>query len=107
MAAQLAQLCGAHVVASVRRPEQEQIARDAGADDVAVGDDLAGAEQFGKYDLVVDGIGGKTLASSLSLLTKSGLAVTYGYAGGQRGSGEREPTYWRGRRAPLLLVLLH
>ena len=81
-AVQLAQLCGARVTASVRRPEQEKIAREAGADNVAVGDDLAGAEQFGKYDLVVDGIGGKTLANSLGLLTKGGLAVTYGYAGG-------------------------
>lgn len=81
-AVQLASLSGAHTVASVRRPDQEQIARDAGARDVAVGEDLAGAEAFGPYDLVVDGVGGKSLANAMKLLQKHGLAVNYGFSGG-------------------------
>lgn len=81
-AAQLASLSGAHVVASVRRPDQEQLVREAGARDVAVGEDLAGADAFGRYDLVVDGVGGKIFANAMKLLTKHGLAVNYGFSGG-------------------------
>lgn len=81
-AVQLANLSGAHVVASVRRPDQEQIAREAGARDVAIGEDLAGADAFSRYDLVVDGVGGKSLANALTLLKKHGLAVNYGFTGG-------------------------
>lgn len=81
-AVQLANLSGAHVVTSVRRPDQEQIAREAGARDVAVGEDLAGADAFGGYDLVVDGVGGKSLANAMKLLKKQGLAVNYGFTGG-------------------------
>ncbi len=81
-AVQLANLSGAHAVASVRRPDQEQIAREAGARDVAVGEDLAGADAFGPYDLVVDGVGGKSLANAMKLLNKHGLAVNYGFSGG-------------------------
>ncbi len=81
-AVQLANLSGAYAVASVRRPDQEQIAREAGARDVAVGEDLAGAGAFGCYDLIVDGVGGKSLANAMTLLKKHGLAVSYGFSGG-------------------------
>ena len=81
-AVQLASLSAAHTVASVRRPDQAQIAREAGARDVAVGEDLAGADAFGRYDLVVDGVGGKSLANAMKLLNKHGLAVNYGFSAG-------------------------
>ena len=81
-AVQLAKLSGAHVVASVRRPDQEQIARDAGADDVAIGENLAGADAIGPYHLVADGVGGQTLSNALGLLAKHGIAVSYGFSGG-------------------------
>ncbi len=81
-AVQQANLTGAHVVASVRRAEQEQIAREAGAHDVAIGEHLAGADAFGPYDLVVDGVGGETLGAAMKLLKKHGTAVNYGVSGG-------------------------
>lgn len=82
-AVQLANLSGVHVVASVRQPDQEQIAREAGARDVAVGEDLAGADAFGPYDLVVDGVGGKSLANAMKLLKNHGLVVSYGFSSGR------------------------
>ncbi len=83
-AVQLAKLSGAHVVAPVRRVEQQQVALDAGADEAPIisGQALAGAEQFAPYDIAVDGIGGAVLGAAMTMLAEDGVAVAYGVAGG-------------------------
>ena len=76
-AVQLAREGGAHVVAQVRTADSVELVRTAGAQEVVVGAEAAGAADYGPYDLIVDSIGGTALASLLKLLAPDGLAVVY------------------------------
>ena len=73
---QLARLSGASVVGLVRSAHNEMLVREAGADEVIVGDDLEPARAYGPYHLIIESLGGKTLASALSLLATRGTCVT-------------------------------
>ena len=77
-AVQLAQLSGAHVVASVRRADQTQEVQQAGANEVVIGDNISNFTKNGPYDLVVESLGGKALASALGSLAKDGVCVSLG-----------------------------
>jgi NADPH:quinone reductase-like Zn-dependent oxidoreductase len=79
---QLARLGGAEVVATVRRAEQSQFVRDAGAQEVVVGDEKQAIHAAGPFDHVLDGVGGNTLGAALESLAKNGTAVVYGPSGG-------------------------
>jgi NADPH:quinone reductase-like Zn-dependent oxidoreductase len=81
-AIQLARLSGARVVAHVRRAEQVAEVKQAGADEVMVGDDLSLAPKAGPYDLIIDSVGGKTLGAALSQLAKGGVCVSLGASAG-------------------------
>jgi NADPH:quinone reductase-like Zn-dependent oxidoreductase len=74
-AVQLARASGAHVTALVRRADQVTFARDAGAHEVVAGDEIPGAP---KHDLIVDSVGGPTLASAFGALQRGGVCVTFG-----------------------------
>lgn len=73
-AIQLARLGGAHVTALVRRADQAEGARALGAHEVIVGDEVTA----GPYDLVVESVGGRTLATALASLAEGGTCVTLG-----------------------------
>jgi NADPH:quinone reductase-like Zn-dependent oxidoreductase len=77
-ALQLAKLSRAYVVGTVRNTRHEALVREAGADEVIVGDDLSSARAYGPYHLVIDLVGGKTLESALSLLATGGTCVIAG-----------------------------
>jgi NADPH:quinone reductase len=82
-ACQLAQLAGAHVVGAVWRAENVAIIQALGVHQVVVGEDLSVAQQFGPYDLIIDVLGGKALATVLSgLLVPGGLCVSLGIMNG-------------------------
>lgn len=81
-ACQLAKHAGAHVVAHIRRRQHEPFVRMAGAETVVIGDDAVEAAKHGPYDLIIDGVGGKVLGQSLSLLAKDGVCVSYGVSAG-------------------------
>src|SRR5918996_4871165 len=72
-AVQLARLGGAHVTASVRRPDQVAALRQVGAHDVVVGDEIPASP---KYDLVIESVGGRTLGTALAALERGGVCVT-------------------------------
>ena len=74
-AVQLAHLAGAHVTASVRRAEQSTAVRALGADEVVTGEEIASTP---KYDLIIDSVGGRTLATALAALERGGMCVTLG-----------------------------
>src|SRR5262245_43211894 len=74
-ALQLARLGGADVTASVRRTEQAALVRQAGAQEVVVGDEIPATP---KYDLVVESVGGRTLGTALAALERGGVCVTLG-----------------------------
>lgn len=77
LALQLAREQGARVVALVRREEQAEAARVAGADDVAVGEPNSAAA-FGPYHLIVESVGGRTLGAVLGMLDVDGTCVALG-----------------------------
>lgn len=76
-AVELAALSGGIVVGLTHHKEYEPIVREAGASAVITGDDAAGAESLGPYHLVVDGVGGKVLATAAMLLAPYGTCITY------------------------------
>jgi NADPH:quinone reductase-like Zn-dependent oxidoreductase len=77
---QLAKLGGAFVVGMTRHARNEAAVREAGADQVIVGDDLEPARAYGPYDLIIESLGGKALSSALSLLSPGGTCVTLGWS---------------------------
>jgi NADPH2:quinone reductase len=77
---QLARRSSATVVGVVRSAHNEALVREAGADSVIVGDDLEPARAYGPYHLIIESLGGKTLASALSLLATRGTCVTLGWS---------------------------
>jgi NADPH2:quinone reductase len=77
---QLARLSGAYVVGTARHARNEALVREAGADEMIVGDDLEPARAYGPYHLILESLGGKTLASALSLLATGATCVTLGWS---------------------------
>jgi NADPH2:quinone reductase len=77
---QIARLSGASVVGTARSAHNEALVRAAGADEVIVGDDLEPARAYGPYHLIIESLGGKTLASALSLLATRGTCVSLGWS---------------------------
>ncbi len=77
---QIARLNGAYIVGTARKTENEALVREAGADEVIVGDDLAPASAYGPYDLIIDSLGGKPLESVLSLLAPGATCVLLGWS---------------------------
>lgn len=98
-AVQLARLAGARVVGHVRRREQVAEVKQAGADEVIVGGDLSGAPDVGPYDLIIDSVGSKTLATALTQLTKGGTCVTLGVSAGAEVTFDVAQFFRVGRRA--------
>ncbi|MBM3222315.1 MAG: zinc-binding dehydrogenase [Candidatus Tectomicrobia bacterium] len=98
-ALQLARLAGAHVVANVRRAEQSAVVRQSGAHDVVVGESVAAFAQYGPYDLVVDSVGGQTLASALAVLAKDGACVSLGISGAGETTFDVRQFFMTGRTA--------
>ena len=75
---QLARLSGAYVVGTARQARNEALVREAGADEVIVGEDIESARAYGPYDLIIEMVGGQTLASALLLLATGGTCVIVG-----------------------------
>ncbi len=75
---QLARHAGARVVGTVRRAEREKYAREAGAYEVVIGEDISPAAKLGPYHLVLESVGGSSLAAALSMLAPDGVCVLYG-----------------------------
>lgn len=77
-ACRLAGLAGARVTGVVRAAADAELVRQAGADAVAVGEDGAEAAASGPYDLILESVGGSSLARSLTLLAAGGVCVVFG-----------------------------
>jgi NADPH2:quinone reductase len=81
-ALQLARLAGARVTAAIRDPGQAEMARRLGADQVAVGPELVAAAAHGPFDLILESVGGPSLAQALGLLRPGGTCVLLGASAG-------------------------
>ena len=78
LAVELARQAGAFVVATVRRSEREKHARVAGAHEVVIGEEPSSASKFGAYDLIIESVGGKSLAAALGMIAPGGMCVLLG-----------------------------
>lgn len=80
---QVAKALGAHVFAAVSTPAKAEVARQAGADEVLVGDDFR-AQLPGPVDVVVDTVGGtERFKESLRALAPEGRLVVVGFTSGE------------------------
>jgi len=81
---QLAKLSGATVTALIRREAHRNLVREAGADNVIVGDRATGAATHGPYHCILDSVGGQVLTDCLHLVRKGGVLVNYGVSAGEQ-----------------------
>jgi NADPH:quinone reductase-like Zn-dependent oxidoreductase len=81
-ACQIARMAGARIVGAVRQERSASVVREAGAHEVVVGDDLSPAGAHGPYDLVVETVGGATLAAALTMMARDSTCVSIGVSGG-------------------------
>lgn len=81
-AIQLARLGGAQVVGLVRTPTYADAVRALGAHAVVVGEDAMPAAPHGPYDIILESVGGLTLATALPLLAPDGTCVLFGVSSG-------------------------
>lgn len=81
-AVQLGRAAGAHVSATVRRPEAEAQAVADGAERVFVTSKVGDARDEIPYDLIIDSLGGHSITAALGMLTPGGACVVYGVADG-------------------------
>ncbi len=83
---QVARGLGARTIAVVSTDEKEQVARDAGADDVVRSDgpwkDQAREISGAGVDVVVDPVGGDRFTDSLRSLREGGRVIVVGFTGG-------------------------
>ena len=77
---QLATSSGAFVVGTSRQARHEATVRALGADEVVVGEDLAGAREFGPYHLAVESLGGAALSQAMGMLAAGGTCVSLGWS---------------------------
>jgi NADPH2:quinone reductase len=77
-ACRLASLAGAQLVGQVRQSRSTSLLDEVGADHVVVGDDIATAAAFGPYHLIIDQLGGRTLAEVITQLAPGGVCVSIG-----------------------------
>jgi NADPH:quinone reductase len=86
-ALQVAKALGASTIAVVSSEEKEQVATEAGADEVVRADGLWREQAIelsgGGVDIVLDPVGGDRFTDSLRSLKEGGRAVVVGFTGGQ------------------------
>ena len=80
---QVAKGLGARTIAVVSSDEKEQVAREAGADEVVRSDGFKDAvKELGGADVVLDPVGGDRFTDSLRSLREGGRVVVVGFTGG-------------------------
>jgi NADPH2:quinone reductase len=80
---QVAKGLGARVIGVVSSDEKEQVARDAGADEVVRSEGFKDAvKELGGADLIIDPVGGDRFTDSLRSLNEEGRLVVVGFTGG-------------------------
>lgn len=78
LAVQLARASGALVYGHVRQDASRAVIAESCNGGVIVGPTLESARRSGPYHLILDSVGGATLASALTMLERTGACVTFG-----------------------------
>ena len=100
-------MSGARVVALVRRPDHEGLAREAGAHEVVVDESGAAAEVYGPYHLVLESVGGEVLNNVLPMLAPEGTCVSFGVSGGTEVTFDARELYLTGGAKLYGFILFH
>jgi NADPH:quinone reductase len=92
-AIELAARAGARVVGVVGSPERAEGLKELGAHDLvtSIGDAEA------PFDLVLESVGGQSLATALDVMGPTGTVVSFGYSSGEITSFAASPWYLKGR----------
>jgi NADPH:quinone reductase-like Zn-dependent oxidoreductase len=98
-AIQVAVAAGAHVTAIVTAPHRARDLRELGADEVVVGLDPDGEP----FDLIVESVGGSSLAAALARVSEEGTVVTLGNSSNT--PTEFDPRTFYRRGAPVMRAL--
>jgi NADPH:quinone reductase len=107
LAVELARQAGAFIVAAVRRPEREKHARVAGTHEVVIGEQPSAASSMGPYDLIIESVGGASLAAALKMIAPGGMCVLLGVSSGSEATFEAA-TFMRTGGASLYgFILFH
>jgi NADPH2:quinone reductase len=92
-AVQLAHDAGAKVTAVVGNPERGEGLRELGADDVVVGLEAEGEP----FDLILESVGGQSLAAALTRVSPDGTVVSFGNSSNEPTTFDARGFYRRGR----------
>lgn len=106
-ALELARLAGAWTVALLRREEHIELAEEAGAHEVAVGEDAGVASRLGPFDLVMESVGGAVLGDVLGMLSPGGMCVSFGASGGTETTFDVRSFYFTGGASLYGFILFH
>jgi NADPH:quinone reductase len=90
IAVQLAKRGGAHVTGVVGSPERGEGLRELGADELIT--DLE-ADDSGRYDVIVESVGGPGLAAALGRVAPWGILISFGNSSGEETSFNVSPFY--------------
>jgi NADPH:quinone reductase len=96
-AIQLAHMAGAHVTAIVGRPERAEGLAELGADEIAVGF----AAEGDPFDLILESVGGVSLAAAVDRIAPEGTIVTFGNSSNEPTAFDTRVLYRKG--APTML----
>ncbi|HYG72265.1 MAG TPA: zinc-binding dehydrogenase [Actinomycetota bacterium] len=94
---QLAHMAGAHVTAIVGRPERAEGLARLGADEIAVGL----APEGDPFDLILESVGGASLAAAVDRIAPEGTIVTFGNSSNEPTAFDTRVLYRKG--APTML----
>ena len=106
-ACRLARLAGARIVGLARREEHRDLVREAGAHEVAVGEDAEAARAWGPYGLVLDSVGGEVLGGALSMLATGGTCVSFGVSAAAKTTFDVRSFYLTGGTNLYGFILFH
>jgi NADPH:quinone reductase len=95
-AIQIAHAAGAHVTAVVTAPDRAEGLSDLGADETATGLDGEGEP----FDLILESVGGRSLAAAVVRMAELGTIVTFGNSSGE--TTEFDPRSFYRRGAPTI-----
>lgn len=106
-ALRLAALGGARPVALVRREEHAPLVREAGAEEVAVGDGAEAARGHGPFDLILDSLGGGPLGEAMGMIRARGTCVAFGPTAGEEATFNVSDFYLSGGASLYGFILFH
>ena len=101
-AVQLASHTGAHVTAVVGSE-----ARGAGLARLGAHEVVVGMPSSGEYDVILESVGGASLAAALEMCAPGGLVVTYGSSSGEPTTFDVRPFFRKGGTRLYGLILAH